>query len=52
MRYLTFLATDTTVWILILMLAGIVGTILYLALTSITQSRGVDRHSRHRDTRR
>ncbi len=36
MKYLTFLAADSTVWILILMLAGTVGTILYLALTSIT----------------
>jgi hypothetical protein len=36
MKYLTFLATDIVEWILILMLAGIVGTLLYLALTSIT----------------
>ena len=36
MKYFAFLATDSIEWILILMLAGIAGTILYLALTSIT----------------
>jgi hypothetical protein len=36
MKYLTFLAADSIEWILVLILAGIVGTILYLALTSIT----------------
>ena len=35
-NFLAFLATDSIKWILILMLAGIAGTILYLALTSIT----------------
>jgi hypothetical protein len=36
MKYLTFLAADGIEWILILMLAGTVGTLLYLALTNIT----------------
>ena len=36
MKYLTFLAADSIEWILILILAGTVGTMLYLALTSIT----------------
>jgi hypothetical protein len=36
MKYLAFLTTDNIEWILILMLAGTVGTLLYLALTNIT----------------
>ena len=36
MKYLTFLAADSIEWIFILILAGTAGTMLYLALTSIT----------------
>lgn len=36
MRYLARLNVDPTTWLLILLVAGIVGTLLYVVLTSIT----------------
>ena len=36
MRYLDRIRTEPSLWLLILMVGGVAGTILYLALTSIT----------------
>ena len=36
MRYLARLNADPTTWLLILLVAGIVGALLYVVLTSIT----------------
>lgn len=36
MRYFARLNTDPTAWLLILLIGGAVGTLLYVALTSIT----------------
>lgn len=36
MRYLDRITTEPSLWLLILMVAGVVATILYMVFTSIT----------------
>lgn len=36
MRYLARLNADPTVWLLVLTAGGVIGTVLYVVLTSIT----------------
>lgn len=36
MRYLARLSADPAAWLLFLMIGGVVGTLLYLVVTSIT----------------
>jgi len=36
MRYLARLNADPAVWLLVMLMAGVVGSIIYIVLTSIT----------------